>query len=204
MTVELPTEIFTNPDGRQYHLEKTIYTEEKISGRVAELGSEISKDYEGKDVVMIGILKGGAMLLTDLARRTDIKNGTLEFDTMGVESYDGTNSTGKPKITKDISSSVEGKHVIIVEDIIDTGYSLEALLDILTAKGAASVEICSLLSKPSRREVEISVKYLGFTIPNMFVVGYFMDYLEKFRNLPFIAELVWEDEVTSQNPSQEA
>lgn len=155
----------------------------KLEKRIEEMGKQIQKDYEGKEIVFIGILKGCVMFMTELAK--NIKN-TVEFDFMDVSSYEGTESTGKVKINKDIRNSIQGKDVIIVEDIIDTGRTLTYVLEYLKQKKPNSIKIATMLSKPSRRVMELNVDYIGFAIEDKFVVGYGLDYQEKYRNLPYI------------------
>ena len=147
---------------------------------------QIEKDYEGKDIVFIGILKGSIMFMAELAK--NIKNN-VEMDFMDVSSYEGTESTGNIKINKDIRNSIEGKDVIIVEDIIDTGRTLTYLVEYLKQKNPNSLKIATMLSKPSRRIMELNVDYIGFAIDDKFVVGYGLDYNEKYRNLPYIGYL---------------
>ena len=158
----------------------------KLEKRIDELAKQIEKDYEGKDIVFIGILKGSVMFMTDLAKR--IKNN-VELDFMDVSSYQGTESTGHITVHKDIRDSIEGKDVIIVEDILDTGRTLTYLLEYLKQKNPNSLKIATLLSKPSRRIMELNVDYIGFAIDDKFVVGYGLDYNEKYRNLPYIGYL---------------
>lgn len=155
----------------------------KLEKRIEEMGKQIQKDYEGKEIVLIGILKGSVMFMSELAK--NIKN-SVALDFMDVSSYEGTESTGKIKINKDIRDSIEGKDVIIVEDIIDTGRTLTYVRDYLKQKNPNSVKIATMLSKPSRRVMELQVDYIGFAIEDKFVVGYGLDYNEKYRNLPYI------------------
>lgn len=155
----------------------------KLEKRIEELAKQIDKDYQGKDFVLIGILKGSVMFMAELAK--NIKNN-VELDFMDVSSYEGTKSTGKIKIHKDIRSSIEGKDIIIVEDIIDTGRTLTYVLDYLKQKNPNSIKIATMLSKPSRRVMELNVEYIGFSIDDKFVIGYGLDYNEKYRNLPYI------------------
>ena len=155
----------------------------KLEKRIEELAKQIDKDYEGKEIVFIGILKGSVMFMTELAK--NIKSN-VELDFMDVSSYEGTESTGNVKINKDIRSSIEGKDVIIVEDIIDTGRTLTYVLEYLKQKNPNSIKIATMLSKPSRRVMELNVDYIGFSIEDKFVVGYGLDYNEKYRNLPYI------------------
>ncbi|MEG6617299.1 hypoxanthine phosphoribosyltransferase [Peptococcaceae bacterium 1198_IL3148] len=166
---------------------KISLTEEEIKARVKELGQQISKDYEGESVLTIGILKGAMIFLADLVRNITVPTS---FDFMAVSSYgSSTQSSGAVRILKDLDKSIEGKHVIIVEDIVDTGLTLNYLVDNLRARGPKSIKICTLLSKPDRRTVGVDIDYNGFTIPDEFVVGYGLDYDERYRNLPYIAVL---------------
>ena len=160
-----------------------LINESILEKRIEELGKQIEKDYKGKEIVFIGILKGSVMFMTQLAK--SIKN-SVEFDFMDVSSYEGTESTGKIKVNKDIRNSIEGKDIIIVEDIIDTGRTLKYLIEDLKQKNPSSLKIATMLSKPSRRVMELNVDYIGFAIDDKFVVGYGLDYNEKYRNLPYI------------------
>lgn len=170
------------------HLIKRILVEEdEIKRRVAELGAQITEDYRDKDLVLVGILKGAVIFLSDLVRNIKIPVG---MDFMAVSSYGkSSTSTGEVRIIKDLDSSVENKDIIIVEDIIDTGYTLAYLTDNIRKRGAKSVRVCTLLDKPERRKVNVQVDYLGFEIPDEFVIGYGLDYAEMGRNLPFVAAL---------------
>ncbi|MBI2048091.1 MAG: hypoxanthine phosphoribosyltransferase [Parcubacteria group bacterium] len=160
----------------------------EIKKRVKELGAEISRDYEGKDVVLIGILKGAVFFLTDLAREIQGVPLTIEF--MRLSSYNGeTTSSGVAQILSDVTQPIEGKHVLIVEDIIDTGRTMHFLVEYLKTKKPASIKISSLLYKPVRNVVPVEIHYLGFEIPDVFVVGYGMDYKGEYRNLPFVGVL---------------
>lgn len=170
------------------HLIKRILVEEdEIKRRVAELGAQITEDYRDKDLVLVGILKGAVIFLSDLVRNIKIPVG---MDFMAVSSYGkSSTSTGEVRIIKDLDSSVENKDIIIVEDIIDTGYTLAYLTDNIRKRGAKSVRVCTLLDKQERRKVNVQVDYLGFEIPDEFVIGYGLDYAEMGRNLPFVAAL---------------
>jgi hypoxanthine phosphoribosyltransferase len=163
-----------------------LYTAEQISDRVRELGEQITAEYAGKELVRVGVLKGSCVFMADLMRKIDL-NLTIDF--MSVSSYkDGTKSTGDVEILKDLSNPIRGKHVIVVEDIIDTGLTLSRLLDILGSRGAASIKLATFLDKPEPRiKQEVQVDYCGFMIPNKFVVGYGLDAAGRYRNLPFIA-----------------
>lgn len=164
-----------------------LITEEQLKCRIKKLGEQITKDYLGKDVVLIGVLKGAMLFLSDLMRQIDLP---LAVDTICVSSYgEGTVSSGNVKIRKDIDNNVEGKHVIIVEDIIDTGITMDALADLFRKRGALSVEIAVCLDKKERREKEVYTKYVGFEVPDEFIVGYGCDYAEKYRNLPYVGTL---------------
>ena len=155
----------------------------KLEKRIEEIGKQIDKDYQGKEIVLIGILKGSVMFMAELAK--NIKSN-VEIDFMDVSSYEGTESTGNIKINKDIRNSIEGKDVIIVEDIIDTGRTLTYVMEYLKGKNPNSIKIATMLSKPSRRVIELDVDYIGYTIEDKFVIGYGLDYNEKYRNLPYI------------------
>lgn len=165
---------------------KTLVDKESLEKRIKELADKIDEEYKDKEIVLIGILKGSIMFMTELAK--NIKNN-IYMDFMEVSSYEGTESTGRVKINKDIRNSIEGKDVIIVEDIVDTGRTLTYLLEYLKNKKANSIKIMTMLSKPSRRVVDINVDYVGFEIEDKFVVGYGLDYNEKYRNLPYIGFL---------------
>jgi hypoxanthine phosphoribosyltransferase len=168
-------------------VKEVLVSEENIEKRVRELGTQITEDYRGKDLMLVGILKGAAIFMADLARNIDIP---LTMDFMAVSSYgNATQSSGVVRIVKDLDTSIEGKDILIVEDIIDTGLTLGYLTDNLTKRGARSVRICTLLDKPERRKVNVPVDYRGFIIPDEFVVGYGIDYAEKYRNLPYISSL---------------
>jgi hypoxanthine phosphoribosyltransferase len=162
-------------------LTELLLTEEQIRARIAELARQIEADYAGDDVLLVGVLKGAVMVMADLARELRIP---LTMDWMAVSSYgSGTESSGVVRILKDLDTDLSGRRVLIVEDIIDSGLTLSWLLANLNSRGPESVEICALLRKPDAARVDIDVKYLGFDIPNRFVVGYGLDYAEKYRNL---------------------
>jgi len=167
---------------------EVLIPEEKIKARVSEMGRAVSADYRGKSVHLVCVLKGAYTFLADLARAVEVPV-TLDF--LAVSSYGkGTKTSGEVRLTKDLDSSLEGKDVIVVEDIVDTGLTLLYLFNSLLARKPASLKIAALLSKPSRRLVEVSVDYVGFEIPDRFVVGYGLDVDQKFRNLPYIAAVV--------------
>lgn len=168
---------------------EVMYSATDIQARIAELGAQITKDYAGKDLVLVGILKGSCIFLADLMRTVDL---SLKIDFMAVSSYkDGTQSSGDVEILKDLTNPIRDKHVLIVEDIVDTGLTLTRLVEILGSRGAASIKIASFLDKPEPRiKKELVVDYKGFVIPNKFVVGYGLDAAGRYRNLPFIAVVI--------------
>ncbi len=168
-------------------IKEVLLTENEIINRVKEIGKAISEDYKGKDLLIVGILKGSVIFASEL-----IKNITIpcEIDFMAVSSYgSSTETSGVVRILKDLDHGIEGKDIIIVEDIIDSGVTLDYLLKYLRARNANSIEIVTLLTKPSRRMVDIDVKYCGFEVPDEFLVGYGLDYAEKYRNLPYVGIL---------------
>ncbi len=166
---------------------EVLQTREMLESRVAALGAEITADYAGKEPVIISVLRGSYIFMADLTRNIDL---ACTVDFMSVSSYGaGTSSSGQVKIVKDLSESIEGRDLIIVEDILDSGNTLFYLRDVLLARKPASIKICALLDKPERREKPIHADYVGFQIPNAFVVGYGLDYAEKYRNLPYIGVL---------------
>ena len=166
---------------------KILITEEEAKKRIAELAEEINRDYEGKEYTMVVTLRGAVMFFADLFRQL---TGNVDCDFIAVSSYGATtHTTGEVKMSKDLSSPIKNKHIIIVEDIIDTGITLSYLKKLLAAREPASLKVCSFLDKPSRREVEIEGDYIGFKIPNEFVIGYGLDYDQKYRNLPDVCVL---------------
>jgi hypoxanthine phosphoribosyltransferase len=168
-------------------VEEVLLTQEQIQARVAELGAQLTEDYAGRDPVLISVLKGSIVFLADLVRGMEIP---LSIDIMEVSSYGAaTESSGQVRILKDLSNPIEGRHVIVVEDIIDTGLTLNYLLRYLREKAPASLSICCLLDKPARRLTEIEIDYVGFTIPDRFVIGYGLDFGERYRNLPYVGVL---------------
>ncbi len=161
-------------------IDKVLLSKEEIAKRVAELGEQISKDYQGKDFIAVGILRGSVVFFSDLMRCVKIP---MEIDFMAVSSYgQGSSSTGSVQIKYDMQEDIRGKHLLIIEDIIDSGWTLHNLIKLLQGRQPASIEMCCLLNKPDRREVEVPVKYVGFDIPDEFVVGYGLDYAAKYRN----------------------
>lgn len=168
-------------------IQEILYSEDVLTKKIKELASEISKDYEGKELVVVGILKGSVIFASELIKNISVK---CEIDFMAVSSYgNSTETSGVVRILKDLDHNIEGKDILIVEDIVDTGVTLNYLLKYLKARKANSIEIVSLLNKPKRRAVELEVKYIGFEVPDEFIVGYGIDYAEKYRNLPFIGVL---------------
>src|SRR5271156_874477 len=160
---------------------------EALQRRVGELGAEISRDYAGRDLLLICVLKGAVFFLSDLMRRIDVP---CQLDFMAVASYgSATDSSGVVRILKDLDAPIDGREVLIVEDIVDSGLTLQYLLRSLGARDPASVEVCALLTKPDRRKVDLPMRYVGFEIPDRFVIGYGLDYAERHRNLPFVAVL---------------
>jgi hypoxanthine phosphoribosyltransferase len=155
--------------------------------RIRELGAEISRDYQGRDLLLVCVLKGAVFFLSDLMRAIEVP---CEVDFMAVASYgDSTDSSGVVRILKDLDAAIEGRDVLIVEDIVDSGLTLQYLVRNLRARGPSSLEVCALLTKPARRKAEVGAKYIGFEIPNRFVIGYGLDHAEKYRNLPYVAAL---------------
>ena len=160
---------------------------EALQQRVAELGEEISADYAGRDLLLVGVLKGAVFFMADLMRHLTIP---CEIDFMAISSYgDATDSSGVVRILKDLDINIEGRDVLVVEDIIDSGLTLSYLIRNLEAREPATLEICALLTKPERREIDVPVKYTGFEIPNRFVIGYGLDFAERYRNLPYVGVL---------------
>jgi len=166
---------------------EVIVEADQLQRRVAELGADITRDYEGHDLFMMGVLKGAVFFLADLMREVHL---ACELDFMAVSSYGSdTNSSGVVRILKDLDSSIEGKDVLIVEDIVDSGLTLNYLLRNLRGRNPRSLEVCALLVKPARRKIELPIRYVGFEIPNQFVVGYGLDLEQRYRNLPYVAAI---------------
>jgi hypoxanthine phosphoribosyltransferase len=164
-----------------------LIDEDELQRRIAELGDEISADYRGRDLLLLGVLKGAVFFMSDLMRRLTIP---CEIDFMAISSYGAsTDSSGVVRILKDLDINIEGRHVLVVEDIIDSGLTLSYLLRMLESREPESLEICALLTKPERREIDVDVRYTGFEIPNRFVIGYGLDFAERYRNLPYVAVL---------------
>jgi hypoxanthine phosphoribosyltransferase len=166
---------------------EVLVQEDELVRRVRELAQEISRDYKDRDLVLVGVLKGAVFFLSDLMRQLEVP---CEVDFMAVASYgSSTDSSGVVRILKDLDRSIEGREVLIVEDIVDSGLTLSYLLRTLRARNPASLEVCALLTKPERRKVELPIRYVGFEIPNRFAIGYGLDHAERYRNLPFVAAL---------------
>jgi hypoxanthine phosphoribosyltransferase len=164
---------------------------DELAHRVRELAAEISRDYAGRDLLLIGVLKGAVFFLSDLMRHLEVE---CELDFMAVSSYgSSTDSSGIVRILKDLDSPIEGRDVLIVEDIVDSGLTLSYLFRMLRNRNPASMEVCALLTKPERREVDLPIRYVGFEIPNRFAIGYGLDHAERFRNLPYVAVLEGEN-----------
>ena len=164
-----------------------LIEEPELQRRIAELGRQLSEDYADRDLLLIGVLKGAVFFMADLMRHISVP---CEVDFMAISSYGAaTDSSGVVRILKDLDLNIEGRHVLVVEDIIDSGLTLSYLTRTLAAREPASLEVCTLLTKPERREVDVPVKYVGFEIPNRFVIGYGLDFGERYRNLPFVGVL---------------
>jgi hypoxanthine phosphoribosyltransferase len=164
-----------------------LIDQERLSERIAQLGDEISNDYAGRELLLIGVLKGAVFFMADLMRRIRVPT---EVDFMAISSYGAsTDSSGVVRILKDLDINIEGRDVLVVEDIIDSGLTLSYLMRNLEAREPASLEVCALLTKPGRREIDVPVRYVGFEIPNRFVIGYGLDFAERYRNLPYVAVL---------------
>lgn len=172
--------------GVEKDIERVIISAEELEAHVAEIGAQISRDFEGKDPIFIGVLKGCFIFMADLMRHVNIK---CSMDFMAVSSYSGTTSTGAVKINKDLSEDIEGRHIIIVEDILDSGVTLNYLKNFLLVRKPASISIATLMDKPARRKADVYADYSCFEIPDAFVVGYGLDYNERYRNLPYIGVL---------------
>lgn len=172
--------------GVEKDIERVLISAEELEAHVAEIGAQISRDFEGKDPIFIGVLKGCFIFMADLMRHVTI-NCSMDF--MAVSSYSGTTSTGAVKINKDLSEDIEGRHIIIVEDILDSGITLNYLKNFLMVRRPASISIATLMDKPARRKADVYADYSCFEIPDAFVVGYGLDYNERYRNLPYIGVL---------------
>ncbi len=165
---------------------KTIITEEQIQERIIQLATEINKDYKGKNLIILGVLKGAFIAISDLAKNLNID---VSFEFMSISSYEGSESTGQIKIEKDLDVDIEDKNILIVEDIFDTGLTLSSLIDILESRNPESIETMCMFVKPVENKILVEIKYKGFEIGSEFVVGYGLDYMGKYRELPYLAEL---------------
>jgi len=164
-----------------------LVDEVSLKNRVAELGEEISRDYQGRDLLLIGVLKGAVFFMADLMRHLTVP---CEIDFMAISSYGAsTDSSGVVRILKDLDINIEGREVLVVEDIIDSGLTLSYLMRNLEARDPASLQVCALMTKPDRRQIDVPVRYIGFEIPNRFVIGYGLDFAERYRNLPYVGVL---------------
>jgi hypoxanthine phosphoribosyltransferase len=171
----------------EHAVTEILVDEETLRNRVAELGEEISRDYAGRDLLLIGVLKGAVFFMADLMRQLTVP---CEIDFMAISSYGAsTDSSGVVRILKDLDINIEGREVLVVEDIIDSGLTLSYLMRNLEARQPASLEVCALMTKPERREIDVPVRYIGFEIPNRFVIGYGLDFAERYRNLPYVGVL---------------
>ncbi|MGC0249259.1 hypoxanthine phosphoribosyltransferase [Pseudactinotalea sp. Z1748] len=168
-------------------LQKILLTEEQLHTRLDEMAAEIDRDYAGREVLLVGVLKGAVMVMADLSRRL---NADARMDWMAISSYgSGTKSSGVVRILKDLDTDLHGKHVLVVEDIVDSGLTLSWMLANLRSRGPASVEVAAMLRKPAASKVDVDVRYVGFDVPDEFVVGYGLDYAERYRHLPFVGTL---------------
>ena len=166
---------------------KVLIDEDRLQERIRELGRELSQDYAGRELLLVGVLKGAVFFMADLMRSITVP---CEIDFMAISSYGAsTDSSGVVRILKDLDINIEGRHVLVVEDIIDSGLTLSYLIRNLESREPATLEVCALLTKPSRREIDVPVRYVGFEIPNKFVVGYGLDFAERYRNLPYVGVL---------------
>jgi hypoxanthine phosphoribosyltransferase len=171
-------------------VDEILIDEETLRGRIAELGREVSSDYAGRDLLLVGVLKGAVFFMADLMRHLSVP---CEIDFMAISSYGAsTDSSGVVRILKDLDINIEGRDVLVVEDIIDSGLTLSYLIRNLEAREPASLEVCALMTKPERREIDVPVRYVGFEIPNRFVIGYGLDFAERYRNLPYVGVLTQE------------
>jgi hypoxanthine phosphoribosyltransferase len=170
------------------HIGEILVQADELQHRITEMAAEVSRDYKGRDLLLIGVLKGAVFFLADLMRQLDVP---CEVDFMAVSSYgSSTDSSGVVRILKDLDAPLEGRNVLIVEDIVDSGLTLQYLMRTLEARSPASIEVCALLTKPERRKVDTPARYVGFEIPDKFAIGYGLDYAERYRNLPYVATLM--------------
>jgi hypoxanthine phosphoribosyltransferase len=173
--------------GLQSDVSEILIDEDTLKARISELGEEISRDYDGRDLLLVGVLKGAVFFMADLMRELTVP---CEIDFMAISSYGAqTDSSGVVRILKDLDINIAGRDVLVVEDIIDSGLTLSYLMRNLRARKPATLEICALMTKPERREIDVPVRYTGFEIPNKFVIGYGLDFAERYRNLPYVAVL---------------
>lgn len=180
---------------------RTLFSQQAIAARVAELGEQLTSKYQGQELIVIGVLKGAVVFLADLIRQLELP---IHLDFMAVSSYGmASQSSGAVRILKDLDTGVEGKNLLLVEDIVDTGITLNYLLNNLRTRGPASLQVCAFLDKPERRQVPIELDYVGFRIPDVFVVGYGLDYAQQYRNLPYLAEIELDTEI-SDSPAEGA
>jgi hypoxanthine phosphoribosyltransferase len=164
-----------------------LIDEDRLQARIRELGNEITADYTGRELLLVGVLKGAVFFMADLMRAISVP---CEIDFMAISSYGAsTDSSGVVRILKDLDINIEGRHVLVIEDIIDSGLTLSYLIRNLESREPASLEVCALLTKPERREIDVDVRYVGFDIPNRFVIGYGLDFAERYRNLPYVGVL---------------
>jgi len=164
-----------------------LISEDELQARIRELGRELSEEYAGRELLLVGVLKGAVFFLSDLMRTLTVP---CEIDFMAISSYGAsTDSSGVVRILKDLDINIEGRHVLVVEDIVDSGLTLSYLMRNLESRGPATLEVCALLTKPARREIDVQVRYVGFEIPNRFVIGYGLDFAERYRNLPYVGIL---------------
>lgn len=181
------TRAYTPPPVSDPKIGQILVQQDELAHRVRALGEEVTTDYEGRDLLLIGVLKGAVFFLSDLMRHLAVP---CEVDFMAVASYgSSTDSSGVVRILKDLDVSIEGRNVLIVEDIVDSGLTLSYLLRMLRARNPESLEVCALLTKPERRKVDLPIRYVGFEIPNRFAIGYGLDHAERYRNLPYVAAL---------------
>ncbi|ACV09742.1 hypoxanthine phosphoribosyltransferase [Jonesia denitrificans] len=167
---------------------KVLLTEEQIATRLGEMAADVDRDYQGRDLLLVGVLKGAVMVMADLSRA--LQHETVAMDWMAVSSYgSGTRSSGVVRILKDLDTDLEGRHVLIVEDIIDSGLTLSWLISNLKSRGPASLEVATMFRKPEAAQADVDVRYVGFDLPNEFLVGYGLDWAEKYRTLPYVATL---------------
>jgi hypoxanthine phosphoribosyltransferase len=171
---------------------EVLIEEDDLQRRIADLGTEISSDYQGRDLLLVGVLKGAVFFLADLMRELEVP---CEVDFMAVSSYgSATDSSGVVRILKDLDMAIEGRDVLIVEDIVDSGLTLQYLMRSLSARNPASLEVCALLTKPERRKVDLPIRFVGFEIPDRFAIGYGLDHAERYRNLPYVAALAMDED----------